>query len=386
MSLTTWPHPAAPTLVSLLPSVIDRYDARQSTLFATGEHTLLTQGRQALITGELSTLAQRVAATLTSDLLTAGSIAAGAVSFDGAAQLIVPRSAEWAGPLQAPADRGPCPAWRIRPMPAEQDYLKAVRGALQRIADGTLTKAVLARSLELSAEAPIDTRTLLINLIGRGSYVFGVPLPGERTLIGASPELLVSRYGRDVVAHPLAGSAARSADPATDRQRAHDLRRSAKDLREHRVVIEAVAEALRPYCSDLSVPRTPSLVATPTMWHLGTRVTGEIADLCLSSLTLAAALHPTPAVCGTPTAAARTAIDELEEFDRGFYAGLVGWTDASGDGEWALTIRCAEVASDTLRLFAGAGIDAGSIPEAELAETSAKCQTMLQALGVHASL
>ena len=118
------------------------------------------------------------------------------------------------------------------------------------------------------------------------------------------------------------------------------------------------------------------------MLHLGTLITGELRDERVSALELACALHPTPAVCGTPTAPARELIGRVEGFERGFYAGMVGWTDASGDGEWAVAIRCAEVEGDRLRLYAGAGIVPGSQPGAELAETSAKFRTLLGALGV----
>jgi isochorismate synthase len=122
------------------------------------------------------------------------------------------------------------------------------------------------------------------------------------------------------------------------------------------------------------------------MWHLGTTITGELADPDVSVLRLAAALHPTPAVCGTPTAVARDLVGELEPFDRGYYAGAVGWVDTSGDGEWAVAIRCAEVAARSLRLYAGGGILPASDPEAELAETSAKFQTLLRAMGLDLDL
>jgi isochorismate synthase len=185
-----------------------------------------------------------------------------------------------------------------------------------------------------------------------------------------------------VGAAPLAGSAARSPDPAEDQRRASALLVSAKDRHEHAIVADAVAAALRPYCRHLDVPAAPSLRHTRTMWHLASHISGELADPSMSALALACALHPTPAVCGDPLPLARAAIAEIEPFDRGFFTGMVGWCDASGDGEWAVTIRCAEVADRSLRLFAGAGIVAGSDPEHELAETTAKLQTMLDALGI----
>lgn len=203
-----------------------------------------------------------------------------------------------------------------------------------------------------------------------------------RTLIGASPELLISRRGTTIIANPLAGSEPRSADAQIDQARAEQLLESAKDRREHALVIEAVVEALRPFCRELRVPSEPSLINTPTMWHLSTLIEGELSDETTSSIDLALALHPTPAVCGYPRHAARKAIAEIEAYDRGLFTGMVGWCDDSGDGEWVVTIRCAEVASHSIRLYAGAGVIAGSSPEKELAETGAKFNTMLNALGI----
>jgi isochorismate synthase len=368
------------------------YAPGESVLFSSPGGTLLTRGVRTVVDGGLGSLPERVAAVLGADRAAdraaagaANRVAAGAIGFDGAAHLIVPAAATWSGPLE-PGAATPRGGWRVRPVPAPEDYRKAVRRAVE-IFEGAaddpdgLRKVVLARTLELDGDEPFDLRDLLRPLAGR-DLSFAAPLPGGRTLIGASPELLVSRRGRTVLSNPLAGSAARSADPAEDRRRAEDLTASAKDLYEHRLVVEAVADALQPYCARLEVPYTPELTSTETMWHLSTRVTGVLRDPGTPVLALAAALHPTPAVCGTPRAEARRVIEELEPFDRGAYTGLVGWTDAAGDGEWAVTIRCAEVAERTLRLFAGAGIVPGSDPEHELAETSAKFRTMLLALGV----
>jgi isochorismate synthase len=122
------------------------------------------------------------------------------------------------------------------------------------------------------------------------------------------------------------------------------------------------------------------------MWHLSTEIHGELLNRDISSLEVAFALHPTPAICGTPVLTAREAIGSQEPFDRGLFTGMVGWCDSEGDGEWAVTIRCAEVEGNELRLFAGAGIVAGSTPEAELAETSAKFRTMLLAMGLDSTV
>jgi isochorismate synthase len=201
-------------------------------------------------------------------------------------------------------------------------------------------------------------------------------------LLGASPELLVSRSKLHVVANPLAGSAPRSVEPVEDQYRGGALLASQKDQREHAFVVEAVVEALRPLCVDLRVPKEPSLLGTAKMWHLSTEIHGRLRDPETCSLRLATALHPTPAVCGTPREQAMGAIRELEGFNREFYAGFVGWSDATGDGEWVVTIRCGDVEDRRIRIFAGAGIVDASHPENELDETSAKLNTVLSALGI----
>lgn len=145
--------------------------------------------------------------------------------------------------------------------------------------------------------------------------------------------------------------------------------------------MDAVHQALAPHCTGMTVPARPTLIRTATMWHLSTTVTGTLSSPGTSALDLAMALHPTPAVCGTPTRTARQVIAETEPFDRGFFTGVVGWGNADGDGEWVVTIRCAEAEERTLRLYAGAGIVAASEPEAETAETAAKFRTFLSAVG-----
>ncbi|SDI08083.1 isochorismate synthase [Sinosporangium album] len=362
------------------------YRPGSTSLFASPQHTLLGLGTAAKVPSSttLADLRGAVAATLAD---TGGPIV-GAIPFDdpASAHLLVPASTRWADPF-VPAEhpRAPSPAtWRITPVPSPADHVRAVRRALDLLASHALDKVVLARSLELRSAEPADIRAMVAALAGRDphGYTFAVPLPQARTLVGASPELLVSRSGPAVVANPMAGSAARSADPDEDRRRAAALLCSAKDQHEHAVVVKAVAEALQPYCRGLNVPSQPSLICTQTMWHLSTRITGRLADPATTALDLACALHPTPAICGTPTDKARAAIADLEPFDRGYYTGLVGWTDARGDGEWAVTIRCAEIGPDGLRLFAGGGIVAESRPEDELAETTAKFRTLLNALGL----
>ncbi|MDX6805093.1 isochorismate synthase [Terrihabitans rhizophilus] len=278
----------------------------------------------------------------------------------------------------------PARVWglNITAQPDPAAYAAAVRAALAMIRAGTLEKVVLSRSLRVEAARPFDIPSILARLsVDPGVTVFSMPLP-NRVLVGATPELLVSKGGAGVLSHPLAGSARRLPDACEDRDAAERLKASDKDRREHAMVVEAILDALAPYCRNLAAPPAPELVSTSTLWHLATPIRGTLRDPSVSSLELACALHPTPAVCGLPRRAAAEAIRAIEPFDRGFYSGAVGWCDGNGDGEWHVTIRCAEIAGSTARLYAGAGIVAGSDPDEEVAETATKFMALLSALGV----
>jgi len=367
-----------------------------SFLLASPRRSLLATGvRQVVTEPDPDELSARVTKLLVdSD----AQVAVGALPFHSATapHVVLPRSVRWAGPLR-PAVR-PRPAFPagvdVVPVPAPAEYERAVATAVERLRAGELDKVVLARSLRLRTAGPVEVAALLANLAAdnRTGYTYAVDLPaaglGRRTLVGATPEMLLSRTGLRVVANPLAGSIPRHPDPEQDRRRAAALAASVKDRDEHRVVTEAVVDALRPFCRTLTVPDEPSLVSTDAVWHLSTRITGELADPGISSLRLACALHPTPAVCGMPFELARDTIAELEPFDRGFYAGATGWCDADGDGQWVVAIRCAEIAEpdpsagSTITLYSGAGIMPASQPHLELAETSAKFRTLLRAMGL----
>ncbi len=366
---------------------------------------LLTSPRRALLaTGERQVVTERdpeeLAKRVTKLLVDSDvPVAVGALPFDtgtdtdAAPHVVLPSAARWSGPLTTRPRRPVGAAVSVEPVPSRAGYARAVASAVASLQAGELRKVVLARSLRLSMAAPVDVRTLLANLVSDNAagFTYAVDLPsatGRRTLVGATPEMLLSRTGTTVVTNPLAGSTPRDPDPVADRAAGEALLTSTKDRDEHRVVVEAVAEALRPFCRTLDVPAEPSLISTTAVWHLSTRVTGELADPGISSLRLASALHPTPAVCGTPAAAARATISELEPFDRGYYAGAIGWCDADGDGEWVVGIRCAELVepaagAPTMTLYSGAGIMPASVPELEVVETSAKFQTLLRAMGLH---
>ncbi len=281
--------------------------------------------------------------------------------------------------------------WRIDSAPSPAEYAAAVARAVELI-DATSVdmprKVVLSRTLLVNADHPLDVRELVRRLSQDTSVTtFVVPLPpaanGQpRRLVGATPELLIAKTGTQVISHPLAGSARRYADAAADSASANALLDSEKDQREHRAVVEAILDTLAPHCSQLAVPKHPTLRSTASMWHLGTRIEGSLKDNSTPCTELLSALHPTPAVCGTPRQWARDLISQLEPMDRGFYAGAVGWTDAAGDGAWYVSIRCAEVSGTEARLFAGAGIVSGSDPATETHETAAKFVAMLEGLGV----
>lgn len=255
-------------------------------------------------------------------------------------------------------------------------FQQAVAAAVERIRAGTLGKVVLARDLRAQAPEPIDARVLLRRLAGRFPSCYAFACAG---LVGATPELLIRRTGQRIESLVLAGTTARGATPAADRARGARLLASAKDREEHRYAADMVRDALAPLCAELDVPADPELLTLPNLLHLASPVHGRL-DRERSVLDVVAALHPTPAVCGTPTDLALDLIRELEAMDRGRYAGPVGWVDARGDGEWGIALRSAQLDGTGARLFAGCGIVADSDPAAELAEAQTKFRVMQYAL------
>jgi isochorismate synthase len=320
---------------------------------------------------------------------------AGALPFDVSqpAALMRPRAHRFSDGLPSwPALAVP----RVRvaaTVPAPDEHQARIRRALQAISDpGTgLRKVVLARALDLVADGRLDARTVLRRLAAAdpAAYTYCADLtvagPGYTgaALVGASPELLVARGGERVACQPFAGSAARSADPDTDRANGVALAESAKNRLEHALVVDAMAKALDPLCVDLQIAPTPQLSRTAALWHLSTPISGRLREKSTTALDLALALHPTPAVGGVPEDAAAAMIAELEG-DRGFYAGAAGWVDRHGDGRWVVSIRCAQLSADrrSARAYSGGGIVADSDAADELAETTTKFRTILAALGV----
>jgi menaquinone-specific isochorismate synthase len=259
------------------------------------------------------------------------------------------------------------------------EWSAVVARAVSRINAGEMDKVVLARDLAVDARSDIDPRWLLQRLVERydNTWVFAVD-----GLVGATPEMLVKLEKGLVTSRVLAGTIRRTGDDSRDLALAASLARSSKDLEEHEYAVRSVAEALAPHCSSVNVPESPFVLHLSNVMHLATDVAGVLTDHS-TSLALAASLHPSAAVCGTPTSVADVAISELEQMDRGRYAGPVGWMDASGDGEWGIALRCGAIDPGDptrMRLFAGCGIVAGSDPDAELAESDAKFVPMRDAL------
>ncbi|MDT0158351.1 isochorismate synthase [Microbacterium sp. ARD32] len=288
-------------------------------------------------------------------------------------------------PIPEPAPYAPHWAGRVGPgAQTPQGYQDAVRLALSEIADGAYSKVVLARDLTGTVPGDADLRRLA-RALSTGypdTWTFAV-----HGLIGASPETLVTAHARAVTARVLAGTTARGADPEEDATASAALAASTKDLDEHRYAVQSVLATLRPHARDLTASEHPFVLELPNLFHLATDVSGDLDDGA-SSLDLVGAMHPTAAVAGTPTDAAIAAIRRIEPFDRGRYAGPVGWIDAAGDGEWAIALRCAQFAdapehesgARAVTAYAGAGIVAGSDPEAELLETRVKFRPLVDAL------
>ncbi|WP_436408527.1 isochorismate synthase [Agromyces chitinivorans] len=262
-------------------------------------------------------------------------------------------------------------------LPSEA-YERAVAEAVRRIGDGEFEKVVLARELRGRMPRGADVRRLVSRLAEDYPDTWTFAVDG---LVGASPETLVRVDRGGVSARVLAGTASRGVDTDGDHDAELRLATSTKDRAEHAFAVRSAIDALRPHTSRLEASAEPFTVRLPNLWHLATDLDGTLGDGS-TSLDLVAAMHPTAAVAGVPTDAATAAIAELERFDRGRYAGPVGWIGADGDGEWAIALRCAQIGADgTVRAHAGAGIVRDSDPGEELAESTIKFQAVVDAIG-----
>ena len=263
----------------------------------------------------------------------------------------------------------------------DEQWKERVAKAVEHIKSGDLEKVVLARDLIGVSEQEIPVRHVINYLIENypSTWTFFVS-----DMLGATPELLVRLSKSLVTSRVLAGTIKKTGNEERDMALAASLAKSSKDLEEHEYAVRSVADSLSPYCSSTNVPEAPFVLHLANVMHLATDVTGVINDSAIpvDILTCVASLHPTAAVCGTPTNKAKSLIDVLEGMSRNRYAGPVGWIDAKGDGEIGIALRCGELAGDkkSIRIFAGCGIVSGSNPDEELAESQAKLKPMRTAL------
>ncbi|MDQ4501676.1 isochorismate synthase [Sinomonas sp. ASV322] len=293
----------------------------------------------------------------------------------------------WTEPLSAPGDPTPANGTRLAVRPGrlgEQHWMAAVASGVRHIRAGELEKLVLARDIVVEDDGGIPRALVLRRLASayRDCWVYGVD-----GLVGATPEMLIQVEGRTAQARVLAGTLdRRDADGAGPGYAQRVLGGSAKQRHEHQIAIESLTTALEPFAEALNAHDEPFILELPNVFHLASDVKAELAEIeghVPTPLALVNALHPTAAVCGTPTQVAGELIRELEELDRGPYAGPVGWLDGAGNGEFGIALRGGVIEGTTAaRLYAGCGIVDGSSPEAELAETWAKFRPMLEALGV----
>jgi isochorismate synthase len=267
----------------------------------------------------------------------------------------------------------------IAEVPPPREWARLVERAVAEIDFGTMSKVVLARRVDvaISAGSPFD---LLAAMAERfpNTFLYGWA-EGGSVFLGASPELLVEKHGTSIRSFPLAGSAPRGTGPEDDERIATALLFASKERQEHRIVVDEVARILRGVTTELHVPATPSVLRLANIQHLGTEITGTARNET-DFVDLVSELHPTPAVAGMPTAAARRFIRENEPFDRGWYAGALGWVDGSGDGEAIVALRGMLFRESIAQVYAGAGIVRGSLPAAEVAETEAKLAAILDVL------
>lgn len=278
------------------------------------------------------------------------------------------------------ADAPPLTLRRLSEVPSAAKWQALVKQALDQLAVGDLQKLVPARRIEVEASRPLHWGRLmqaLIRLYPECSLL-GFRL-GGRSLVAASPERLLSMQDRILRVDALAGTAPRSNDPDRDRQLAAALQSDPKAEREHRVVAQSVCEVLKPLVESLDCPPQPDLMRLRNLQHLHTAIEGTVKNDA-NLLDVAARLHPTPAVAGTPTDAAREWLRQNEELGRGWYSGATGWLDVAGNGELSVILRCALLEGSRAELYAGAGVVNGSEPAQELSETELKFDSMLEAL------
>ncbi|PHI35575.1 isochorismate synthase [Pseudoalteromonas sp. GCY] len=371
-----------------------QFNPENNCLFTTGTHCLVSQGIKKRVTLPIGDTKDLVAA-IDSHMHNEpdNTIAFAALPFCKTehAQIIIPEQVSrwekaafsaWFDAELASCQGVPNSLLEITDLQPQAQFENAVSQAKQLFDTGLLNKIVLSKQTQLRFAEPINSQVVLRNLLqqSQSGYHFSFPTTDNAILMGVSPELLLRKQAEKLTTNPLAGSIPRDTCPKEEAHRRSVLFASKKDRYEHAVVIEDIQQVLTPLCRALHIPAQPELLSTATMWHLSTVISGVLKESATHSLAIANQLHPTPALCGKPTADAYPKIAELEQQSRGLFSGIIGWFDKHGNGEWVVVIRCAELRDKTAKLFAGAGIVAASNPRSEWLETEAKLNTMLNAL------
>ncbi|NMP23393.1 isochorismate synthase [Sulfobacillus harzensis] len=288
------------------------------------------------------------------------------------------------GPSEEPVAVGPPSSWESQP--SRYDWMAKVAEAAAHIRQGALQKVVLAREVTLTFGDALPLETILENLLAQNPDAASFAIRGpEGVFLGATPEILARAHGGVLETMGLAGSAPRGLTPEEDARYAEAMRRDPKIAAEHQAVVTHIREALQPWVSDLQLPAEPILKKLPTVQHLWTPIRGRI-DEEAAIWPIVAELGPTPAVAGYPVSPAVNYILNHEPFQRGWYAGTVGWSSVGGDAEWMVALRSGWMRDHRIRLYAGCGIMGDSDPEAELHESDWKLNTMLSALEVEGGL
>lgn len=266
--------------------------------------------------------------------------------------------------------------------PSQERFIEMVEKGVEDIRINKLNKLVLSRGVEVKYKHEIDVTSVLRRLYCNNpdGYTYALKNHNEDVLIGASPEMLVSKRGCCIYSNPLAGSRPRGRTHDEDKLLAQELQNSQKDLSEHKFVVDNIVEKVSDICNDVVFSKIPKLIHTSQLWHLSSVIEGKLKNPDFTVLDAALAIHPTPAICGVPQNEAYRKILELEGGSRGLFTGIIGWCDENGDGDWAIAIRGATIRGNIASVKAGAGIVRESVPEEELRETGVKFRTMLSAV------
>ncbi|ALO41615.1 isochorismate synthase [Pseudoalteromonas phenolica] len=383
------------TSVNQIDAFIESFDPSQNALFAAGENCFVTRKTLLRLKTDISNhreLVENITSAI-NDTDQQDAVAFGVLPFckSQQAQFIVTDQinkydkATFTHRLKLRSQLTKNKQANLNKVSHRQDqahYESAILKAKRYFSERKLDKIVLAKQTDLFFDQDINQTHVIANLLSQSSSGFHFSFPTEqgKTLVGVSPELLLKKQDHSIISNPLAGSTKRVEDLEIEYKRKQALLASQKDRYEHAVVLDEMSQVLNPWCQQLTIPSTPSLLSTATMWHLSTIIEGQLINPNTHILSLANQLHPTPALCGKPTPSAYPLIKELEGEDRDYFSGIIGWCDRHGNGEWVVVIRCGELDTNHARLFAGAGIVAASDPTAEWLETEAKMSTMLNAL------